>query len=199
MHQILLDIPVPITTDRLLLRPPQPGDGIIVNKAVVESFDELKPWLPWAQQLPSIEASETWCRESIAEWALRTELPLLVFDHDNNLLGSSGFNVINWEVPSVEIGYWIRTSCTEKGYATEAVTALCHYAFKQLKVKRVGIRCDEDNKPSRRIPLKLGFEEEGIFRFHDIKPDGSGPRTAILYARFNLLNLPSVTMKRTTP
>ena len=171
MNPILIDIPTPITTERLLLRPPQANDGIAVNKAVIESFTELKPWMPWAQKSPSVEASEIWCRESISEWALRKELPLLIFDHDNNLIGSTGFNVINWEVPSLEIGYWIRTSCTGKGYASEAVTALCHYAFKQLKVKRVGIRCDADNMPSRKVPLKLGFEEEGIFRFHDLKPD----------------------------
>ena len=39
---ILLDLPTPITTPRLILRPPQIGDGIAVNEAVLESFDVLR-------------------------------------------------------------------------------------------------------------------------------------------------------------
>lgn len=39
MKPILLDLPMPIITPRLLLRPPQPGDGIALNAAVSESYD----------------------------------------------------------------------------------------------------------------------------------------------------------------
>ena len=39
MKPILLDLPMPIITPRLLLRPPQPGDGIALNAAVSETCD----------------------------------------------------------------------------------------------------------------------------------------------------------------
>ncbi|MFZ0578962.1 MAG: GNAT family N-acetyltransferase, partial [Psychrobacillus psychrotolerans] len=49
MNPLLLDIPLQIETERLLLRAPrQSGDGTIVNDAIKESFNELKAWLPFA-------------------------------------------------------------------------------------------------------------------------------------------------------
>ena len=37
MNPILIDLPMPITTPRLLIRPPRLGDGIVVNAAIIES------------------------------------------------------------------------------------------------------------------------------------------------------------------
>ncbi|HLR62964.1 MAG TPA: hypothetical protein VK097_11090 [Lentibacillus sp.] len=39
MNPILLDIPEQFETERLLLRAPQSGDGVMVNKAIRESFE----------------------------------------------------------------------------------------------------------------------------------------------------------------
>ena len=35
MKPILLNLPMPIQTERLLIRPPELGDGSIINKAIV--------------------------------------------------------------------------------------------------------------------------------------------------------------------
>ena len=58
---ILLDLPTQITTPRLLLRPPKIGDGVIVNEAVSESFENLREYMPWAKEKPSVEDSEITC------------------------------------------------------------------------------------------------------------------------------------------
>lgn len=59
MKPILVDIPSHLETERLSLRAPlQSGDGIVVNKAIKESFNELNAWLPFAQKLPAIEDTE---------------------------------------------------------------------------------------------------------------------------------------------
>jgi hypothetical protein len=55
MKPILLNLPMPIQTKRLLIRPPQLGDGSIINTAIVESYDVLKLMMPWAQTVPSID------------------------------------------------------------------------------------------------------------------------------------------------
>lgn len=41
---------MPIITPRLILRPPQIGDGDVVNEAVLESFDVLNQFMPWAEK-----------------------------------------------------------------------------------------------------------------------------------------------------
>lgn len=43
---ILKDFPEEFTTERLLIRPPMPGDGPGLHAAVRESMDELLPWMP---------------------------------------------------------------------------------------------------------------------------------------------------------
>lgn len=64
---ILLDLPMPITTPRLLLRPPQIGDGAIINAAVLETFDLLHPIMPWAQAKPTVDESEEYVRHTVLE------------------------------------------------------------------------------------------------------------------------------------
>ena len=67
MNPVLLDIPVPITTKRLLFRPPMPGDGPELNAAVAESFAELNQWMPWASMLPPVDDSEASARRAYAK------------------------------------------------------------------------------------------------------------------------------------
>ena len=50
--------PDPINTDRLLLRSPQPGDGVEVNQAIRESYADLHEWMDWANYLPDVEETE---------------------------------------------------------------------------------------------------------------------------------------------
>ena len=46
---ILIDMPMPIFTPRLLLRPSKEGDGRCLAQAKRESWPELGKWLPFAE------------------------------------------------------------------------------------------------------------------------------------------------------
>ncbi len=165
MKPILVDLPVPILTPRLLIRPVLAGDGKEINAAVIESLEELKPFMPWAQKAPSVEESEESVRKSTAQWILREDLRLSLYDRESGAyIGGSGLHRMNWDVPSFEIGYWIRTSRSGQGYVTEATNAVARYAFEQLGARRVEIRIVSHNKKSIGISRKLGFEFEGTLR-----------------------------------
>ncbi len=170
---ILRDVPEQIDTERLLIRPPRLGDGVAVNVAVRESFNELKPWMPWAQELPSVEQSEIFARESAARFARREDLPMLLFERSSGeLLGASGLHRIDWSVPAFEAGYWCRTSCTGRGYISEAVRGICKMAFTSLSARRFEVRMDDTNERSWRIAERLGFTLEGILRQDTRAPSG---------------------------
>ena len=129
VNPLLLDIPDHLETARLHIRAPRPGDGAAVNEAIRESFPELHEWMPWAKELPTDADSEEFVRRASASYQTRTDLPLLIFQSDTGLfLGGTGFHRINWDVPCFEIGYWVRTAHSGRGYITEAVlglTAVC--------------------------------------------------------------------------
>ena len=170
-HKVLIDVPMPIRTPRLILRPPQAGDGKAVYEAKQESMVELKKWMPWAHKPASQEADEALCREKYAAYLLREDLMLFAFAGDK-LIASTGLHRFDWELRSFEIGYWVRSSETGKGYATEIATALAHYAFKALQANRVFITHDAANKASEAVIKKVGFHYEGLASNSGLGVDG---------------------------
>ena len=75
-----------------------------------------------------------------------------------------GYHPIDWPNRSVEIGYWIAADFQGRGLVTRASHFLVDYAFNQLELNRVVIRCAEGNSRSAVIPKRLGFTQEGVFR-----------------------------------
>lgn len=158
MNPILLDIPHEIKTERLTIRAPRPGDGPELCRAMNETFDELKPWMPWAQSRPTEEESELNVRQAHIAFLERKELRMHLYLKDTDVLvGSSGYHNIEWEIPKFEIGYWCRTRFTGQGYITEAVRALTALAFDIMGAQRVQICMDTTNKPSVRVAERVGY------------------------------------------
>ena len=165
LQALLLDIPETVETSRLVLHATRAGHGVDTNMALEESREQLRVWMPWARDTQSLEASEHNCRAMQARWYAREELDFCFFRRaDGVLVGKGGLHTIDWAVPKLEIGYWIRTSCTNQGLATEAVLALVELARTHLAARRLEIACDARNAASRRVAAKCGFELEGIHR-----------------------------------
>jgi len=138
MNPILLDIPMPIVTERLIIREPRVGEGKVVNDAIAESFAGLHAWMPWAATMPSVEESEIYTRQSVAKFIERREFALRIWNRDQTrFLGSTGLHVKSWEPRVFEIGYWIRTSEAGRGLMTEAVTAVTAFGFDVMKAVRI--------------------------------------------------------------
>lgn len=183
MKPILIDLPDQIETARLLLRAPRTGDGAAINAAAIESLDQLRPWMPWAQNAPSVEESEEYARSASAQFISREDLPFLAFLKDENrYLGGIGLHRIDWAVPRFEIGYWIRASEQGKGYVIEAVNALTTFCFDKLNANRVEIRMDDKNERSWRVAERCGFTLEGLFH-KDTRDHFGNLRDTRIYAK----------------
>ena len=186
LDPLLLDLPAFIETERLRLRPPQPGDGPVLFEAIEESLAELRAflaWLPWVAAEPSVALSESWCRNSHANFLARKDLPFLIFEKSTELLvGASGLHRPVWETPKVEVGYWVRTSRRGNGMIAEAVSALTQYAFNYLGAVRVELVTDEANARARKVAERCEFLLEGTLRNERRAPDKKLRNTCI-YAR----------------
>ncbi|MGG4168558.1 GNAT family N-acetyltransferase [Rossellomorea vietnamensis] len=179
----LIKFPDRIETPRLYIRPCMPGDGSDVFRAIADSRNELKPWLPFARKEQTLEEVEAGVRESYADFIKKTDIRLHIYlKETNEFIGSTGLHRIDWDVPKVEIGYWLNTEHTKKGYIIEAVKALAHFALYDLFCKRVEIRCDKRNTASRRVPERLGFLLEGIIRNDHLDENGRDARDTCVYS-----------------
>ncbi|MEP7330352.1 MAG: GNAT family N-acetyltransferase [Betaproteobacteria bacterium] len=183
---LLIDLPTTIETRRLLMRPPQAGDGVLLHAAVVESLVELRRYLaslPWVAAEQTLGLSEAYCRNAQANFIARKDLPFLLLEKSTGLVvGATGLHRTEWATLRTEVGYWVRTSRARSGLMTEAVSALTDYAFAHLRAARVEIITDEDNVASRKVAERCHFVLEGTLRNERRAPDGTLRNTCI-YAR----------------
>jgi ribosomal-protein-serine acetyltransferase len=84
--------------------------------------------------------------------------------HEDRLAGVIGYDPIDWENRSTELGYWLGEEYQGKGLVTAACRALVEHAFGELGLNRVVISCATENEKSCAIPERLGFRREGIER-----------------------------------
>lgn len=171
---ILLDIPESFETERLLIRVPRPGDGPAANAAVSESLESLRAWMPWAKEAPSVDESETYARRSRARFLTREDVPFWLIDKASGLiLGASGLNRPDWDVPKFEIGYWCRTRFAGQGLISEAVAGVLRLAFQNLNARRVEVRCDSLNQRSLRVAERVGMRREAELKNFRLGIDGT--------------------------
>ena len=171
---ILLDFPDSFETERLIVRAPRAGDGQVVNDAVRESYENLKPWMPWAKTLQEVEQTEENVRRGAVRWILREDLWMLLFRKSDGLyVGGSGLHRIDWSVPSFEIGYWVRKSLEGQGYISEAVAGITNFGFGVIGGERIEIRCDTRNIRSANVAKRAGYSLEATIRHDGWANDGT--------------------------
>jgi RimJ/RimL family protein N-acetyltransferase len=192
--QILIDVPMPIRTPRLTIRPKQVGDGAITSAAVAETWEELNRWMRWAEHREAFgaELMEIRNRQVMASFLLRESIELIGIE---TVTGKAvvwcGFHEIDWKARQCDTGYWVRRSAQRQGIATETANAMLRYAFGALGMQRVGLTHSHGNEASRRIAERLGFSFEGIQRRANMLADGT-PADKYCYARFDIIGLPDL-------
>ena len=193
---ILIDIPLPILTPRLLIRSKQPGDGALTAAAVAETWSDLHQWMDWAESLQdnTAEKQEIRTRQVMATFLLRQEFNFVGVEiATGQPVIWCGFHSVNWLARHCDTGYWVRRSAQGRGFATEATNALLRYAFGPMGMQRVGLTHAEGNERSRRVAEKLGFTPEGVQRAGSQLPGGRIADKR-LYARLNTDGLPDLTV-----
>jgi RimJ/RimL family protein N-acetyltransferase len=197
LNPVLIDLPMPIRTPRLLIRPKQPGDGAITSAAIGESWDELHQWMRWAQGRERFtpELMETRVRQVMASFILRELIELVGIETaTGTTVVWCGLHDIDWEARQCDTGFWVRTSAQRRGFATEAANAMVRYALGALGMRRIGLTHSAGNEGSRRIAEKLGFSPEGIQKGANLLPDGKHVDRHC-YARFDVAGLPDLAVQ----
>lgn len=186
-----------IRTSRLMIRIPTVKDAKLMHDALKESIRELKPWMPWAQALASLEDTRYFLRQAENIWDKRfeenVECSLIILDPDNKkYIGSTGIKPLNLMVPSFEVGYWVHVDYAGKGYITEAINALSQYIFAELRANRIEIHCEDKNEKSWKVAERLNYPLEGTLINHRMTADNMKLTNTKLYAMTEPSKLPAL-------
>jgi RimJ/RimL family protein N-acetyltransferase len=153
-----MEPPEMINAGELVLKRWEPAWANEATAAIRESLPELKTFLPWATDAYDVEASRTFIETSVTNWGEGTTFNYAIFTAVGDLAG--GIGLMTRMGPGVlEIGYWMRTPYTGRGYMTAAVDALTRVALVLPGVERVAIRHDVANAASAAVAAKAGFVE----------------------------------------
>jgi ribosomal-protein-serine acetyltransferase len=152
----------------LTLRAPSAEDAVHLHLAIADSLGELRPWIKWAQELPTIEVVR---EKSIEARALMDRGEYFAWRAylrgTEVIVGSIDLHKWDWSIAKCEIGYWGSTPHYGHGYVTEAVTAIVNVAATHLDVRRFEALCDSRNLRSQRLAERAGFTRETILRDYE--------------------------------
>jgi RimJ/RimL family protein N-acetyltransferase len=157
--------PFRIETERLVLRCPELTDVDLVQEAVSESIESLRPWMPWVEGEPVAREQRLVDVERFRENFERHEdyIYFLFTPTEDRMLGGMGLHP-RVGPKGLELGYWIRSSERGRGLAVEGAAALIRAAFDCVGVDRVEIRIEPENAASQRIVEKLDVPKEATLR-----------------------------------
>ncbi|HEX8603068.1 MAG TPA: GNAT family protein [Pseudoduganella sp.] len=157
-----MDYHINLTTERLTLRPPCPGDeddllAIHGDPEVMRYFSEpawTDPERPGRQ-----------IAEDAAAFAAREAFRFaIVLNETGQQIGNCGLCRLHWQNRRGEVGYALNRAHWGKGYMGEALDALLKFAFVELDFHRLEADIDPRNAASIGALERLGFQREGLLR-----------------------------------
>lgn len=154
-----------LTTQRLHLRKMEVSDSPslfnIWSDPDVTRFMNISSFTDEAQVIEMIELFEDFAQ---AGEAIRFSM---IERKSNEIIGTCGFNFIDYENAKAEIGYDLAKSHWGMGYAPEGIHALLTYAFEDLELNRVEAKVEPANVNSIKVLQKLNFTFEGCLRQYE--------------------------------
>ncbi|WP_232540472.1 GNAT family N-acetyltransferase [Lysinibacillus fusiformis] len=146
-------------TERLLLRKVASADAkslwAIWSDPAVTKFMNISTFTNEEQVLEMIKLLNQLANEHTA---IRYSI---IEKTDNNIVGSCGFNNVDFDNATAEIGYDLAKTHWGKGYATEAIIALIDVAFTHLEMTTIVAKVDAANINSIKVLQKLNFTLQG--------------------------------------
>lgn len=163
--------PVLLTTSRLslaLLPPDAAARVLAYHEANREHLGPVSP------PRPDNFFTHTWWRSRLAQdaedWRRGLGLRLFLLPRDSSLssapvLGSVSLNDIRrGPLQSAELGFGLDHHAQGSGLMTEAVHAVCEYAFGPMALHRIQANHLPENHRSAAVLRRLGFRVEGLAR-----------------------------------
>ncbi|MBS9461319.1 GNAT family N-acetyltransferase [Flagellimonas sp. 389] len=138
-------------------------DATTIFEAVDSQRDYLGKWLPFVAFTKEIKDTENFVNAVVntPKDEIEYTFTIKVKNEFAGLIALKDTDRLN---KKTEIGYWLSEKFQKQGIVTKSVKKLCGFAFNNLNLNRIQIKCAVGNKSSINIPKRLGFTFEGIER-----------------------------------
>lgn len=171
-----------LTDGVVALRPATEAHVDGLHAGVAASIAELAPWLPWCHEGYQRAEMAEFVRHARRARDLGTEQHLATLDAlDGRVVGACSLRITDDRCAMGEIGYWVSTAETGRGFAARSTRLLAGWGFTTLGLERIEIIPAVTNLRSRAVAERAGATYEGVARSRIIL--GGGARTdAAVYA-----------------
>lgn len=174
--------PTSTVIDGLNLRMYSLADVADLQYATFESYEHLRPWMPWASDRQTLDQTERIVRRIMAGYIANEDYTIGCWDGES-YVGGTGFHLrcgpLEWRC--AEIGMWVRGSLAGQGYGTKMLDSMLQWGFETWGWERLIWKCDTRNIASSRVAEKCGMTREATFRSDALDVDGKR-RDTHLYA-----------------
>jgi RimJ/RimL family protein N-acetyltransferase len=148
----------------IIIRPYKIDDATAIYDAAIESVQEVYPFMPWCHPNLSVNDLWKWVNDQISAFAAGKQFEFVIQSATGRLLGGCGVNQIDQENRRANLGYWVRTSATKQGVATQAVKQLVDWTYQNTNLIRLEVVVSSQNSASLRAAEKAGAVREGLLR-----------------------------------
>jgi RimJ/RimL family protein N-acetyltransferase len=148
-----------------VVRPYREEDAAALLEALQNSYEHLRPWMPWARPDDTLEDRRDYCRRMARDFEAGTDYTMGLFEGET-LLAATGFHlrVGAKELKNAEIGMWVRGDRAGGGVGTRLLSMLLEWGFSDdWGWERLVWKCDAANVGSARVAEKNGMRLEGRF------------------------------------
>ena len=152
------------------LVPSNPFQYRQINEAIMESLPSLRKHMAWAHLPQSEEGQYRRLIESQYQYFKGTEYCFSLMNQDR-FIGSFGLHRRTGGPFGLELGYWVRTTEQNKGFATIGSKILAFLAFEYLDCKRLQITYNKLNLVSQKVAQKVGFIREAELQRYEMMGD----------------------------
>jgi ribosomal-protein-serine acetyltransferase len=147
----------------VLLEPVAQSHAAPLFALIENSRDFLGAWLPWVPYMNAASRFEDFISGAVNRSASGTEMAMTIF-YKGAVAGRAGIYYIDAQHKSGALGYWIGKDFAGKGIITESCRALTQYAFTEMGLNRIELKCATGNAKSAAVAERLGFTCEGTLR-----------------------------------
>lgn len=168
--------------DTIKLEFPEIAHATALYKVIENDRSSLSRWFLWIDKVISIEDEINNIEKARKNTLDSNSLVAIILVNDR-AVGVIDLHNINQGNKRAEMGYWISKEVQGRGIVTESVKRFVNMAFNELKIHKLTIFAEVENKKSCAIAERAGFEYESKLKEHKFYDNQF--KDVIIYSKFS--------------